>query len=56
VCVLLDPNHVQAVLECLRRVPVGDAARELVGTEEGEPDHQLATEICIAAWQYAAAG
>jgi hypothetical protein len=54
--VLLDPDHVQAVLERLRRVAVCDPARDLVRGEEAEPDRQLATEICVAAWEDAAAG
>jgi hypothetical protein len=51
----LDPDHVQAVVEGLRRVAVGDPTRHLVQAEEPEPDRELKAEICPTTWQNPAA-
>jgi hypothetical protein len=56
VCVLLEVDHPEAVRERLRRVAVGDAADNLVGEHEPEPDRELADEIRPPARQEAILG
>jgi hypothetical protein len=51
----LDPDHVQAVVEGLRWIPVRDPARHLVQAEEPEPDCELKAEIRPTTWQNPAA-
>ena len=52
----LDPDHVQAVVERLRRIAVGDPACGLVGGEETEPDRKLTPEVTPTSGQETTAG
>jgi hypothetical protein len=53
---LLDPDYVEAVLECLRGVAVGDASGDLVEAEEAEPDGHLQAQVGPASGQMSASG
>jgi hypothetical protein len=52
----LDADHLQAVLERARRIPVRDPAGDLVGGEEAEPDRKLAPEVRPPTGQDSTAG
>jgi hypothetical protein len=52
----LDPDHLQAVVEGLRRIAVGDPAGQLVEAQEAEPDRELEAEVRPTTWQDPAAG
>jgi len=54
--VALDADHLQAVLECAWRVPVGDPAGDLVRSQETEPDRELAPEVRPPTGQDSTAG
>ena len=54
--VALDPDHVEAVVERPGRIAVGDAAGDLVGGEEAEPDRKLAAEVAPPTGQDAISG
>src|SRR5438094_860039 len=41
----LEADHLQPVVEGLRRVAVGDPARSLVGEQEPEPDAELLGQV-----------
>ena len=51
----LEVDDPEAVRERLLGVPVAEAARDLVGQGEAEPDGHLAPEITPTTWQTRAA-
>lgn len=53
---LLERDHAQPVGERAGRVPVGDAACDLIGEDEPEPDHELAQEVGPTAGEVPTAG
>jgi hypothetical protein len=52
----LDPDHLQPVVECARRVAICDPAGDLICGQEAEPDRELASEVRPPTGQDSTAG